>query len=319
MSKTFGGASLALAGFLGVAPLVAFAETTEYKVTFESTWSAQTHPLGFPVNPHFSGLIGGTHTSQVSFWQPGALASQGIQDMAELGSKTALMQEVQAAIGAGTANAVLSGGGISPSPGSVSLTFQVDDSFPLVTLVSMLAPSPDWFVGVSALSLRENGAWLPRIVIDLVVYDAGTDGGTSYGAPNQPSVPHVAVAENSSGAFAASNHVGTFTFVRTSVLDVGPSVSGSEPSLQLLGANPIRGDARFRVHVPDGRVGELAVYGISGRRIRSLFRGGPSGGPDIVTWDGLDDRGVRVAPGAYFVCLKVEGAPSRTLRVALLR
>ena len=48
--------------------------TAEYVVQFDATWSAQTHPLNFPPNPHFSGLIGGTHNDQVAFWEVGELA-----------------------------------------------------------------------------------------------------------------------------------------------------------------------------------------------------------------------------------------------------
>lgn len=313
------GPAFTLVMLLGLAPIAAFAETTEYQVTFESTWSAQTHPFEFPANAHFSGLIGGTHTNLVTFWLPGAQASSGIQYMAEQGSKTQLMQEVQAAIGAGTANAVLSGGGLGTSPGTVSLTFTVDAAFPLVTLVSMLAPSPDWFVGVRGLSLRENGAWIPHVVVDLALHDAGTDDGTSYASPNQPSVPHVPIAENTTGAFAASNHVGTFTFVRTSVLDVPPAPAGSAARLERVGANPIREDARFRIQVPEGSVGEVAVHGVTGQRVRSLFHGGTPGGSRIVTWNGRDDRDARMPPGVYLVSLRIAGGPTRALRVAVVR
>jgi hypothetical protein len=310
---------MALAILVGAASDVALAETTEYRVTFESTWSAQTHPFQFPANAHFSGLIGGTHTDQVSFWQVGELASPGIQAMAEQGLKTVLAQEVQAAIDAGTANAVLSGNGISPSPGSVSLTFPVDDTFPFVTLVSMLAPSPDWFVGVSGLRLHENGAWIPQIVVDLALYDAGTDDGLSYTSPNQPSMPHVPIAENASGAFAASSHVGTFTFVRTSVLGVAPPLVARDARLDLLGTNPIRESVRFRIQVPDGHLGDLAVYTVTGERVRSLFRGGTAGQASTVIWDGRDDRGTRVPSGIYFISLRVAGASPRAIRVAVLQ
>ena len=45
-----------------------------YTVEFESTWSANTHPTDFPSNPHFSGLVGGTHDNSVTFWETGQLA-----------------------------------------------------------------------------------------------------------------------------------------------------------------------------------------------------------------------------------------------------
>ena len=55
----------------------------EYTVVFEATWSAESHPDGFPPSPHFSGLIGGTHNDQVTFWEVGGLASPGMESMAE--------------------------------------------------------------------------------------------------------------------------------------------------------------------------------------------------------------------------------------------
>ncbi len=312
-------ASMALGILVGAAPVASLAETAEYRVTFESTWSAQTHPFQFPANPHFSGLIGGTHTDRVSFWNVGDLASQGIQDMAEQGLKTTLAQEVQAAIAAGTANAVLSGDGIGPSPGSVSLTFQVDEAFPFVTLVSMIAPSPDWFVGVSGLRLRENGAWTPHLVVDLALYDAGTDAGLSYTSPNKPSMPHVPIAENTSGAFAASNHVGTFTFDRTAALGVAPPLTARDARLELQGPNPMRESVQFRIQVPEGQFGDVAVFTVSGQRVRSLFRGGTAGQPRTMTWDGRDDRGTRVPQGVFVVSLHVPGAPPRAIRVAVVQ
>ena len=73
------------------------AATARYRVTFDATWSAQTHPTDIPGNAHFSGLIGGTHRSTVTFWSEGGLASEGIQLMAERGRQTPLDLEVGAA------------------------------------------------------------------------------------------------------------------------------------------------------------------------------------------------------------------------------
>ena len=185
-----------------------------YDVVFESTWSAATHPTSFPANAHFSGLIGATHGPGASFWSVGSLASDGIKEMAELGSKSPLDSEVQAAIQAGLAVGLLSGGGVGVSPGSVSLTFDVSADFPLVTLVSMIAPSPDWFVGVSALPLFEEGAWVDRVVVDLLAYDAGTDSGTAYTSPNQPTQPKVDITQITASPFNLATPVGTFTFTR---------------------------------------------------------------------------------------------------------
>jgi hypothetical protein len=189
-----------------------------YTVTFTSTWSATTHPVDFPSGAeHFSGLIGATHSDQVVFWRAGQLASPGIQAMAELGSKSPLTDEIAAAITAGTAQYELSGGGIRPSPGQVSLDFQISDTHPLVTLVTMIAPSPDWFVGVADLPLLGSNGWVESITVELRGWDAGTDDGATYIATDAPAVPHVSISPLQDGPFKVNGQVpslGTYTFVR---------------------------------------------------------------------------------------------------------
>jgi hypothetical protein len=188
-----------------------------YTVTFTSTWSAATHPTEFPAGAHFSGLIGATHDDRVRFWREGELASPGIQAMAELGSKSPLSDEIAAAQTAGTAQNELSGEGIRPSPGQVALDFDISVTHPLVTLVSMIAPSPDWFVGVADLSLRRNGAWVDSMSVVLYGWDAGTDVGTTYTAANAAAMPHVPITPLVDGPFNVGGAVpslGTFTFIR---------------------------------------------------------------------------------------------------------
>jgi hypothetical protein len=158
-------------------------------VTFESTWSDSTHPQDFPPNPHFSPLIGGTHNAEVAFWEPGRLASTGIKEVAELGKAGQLRDEVNNAIDAGTALTVISGDGIASSPGSVSTSFDINVSHPLVTLVTMIAPSPDWFIGVHGLNMFSHGRWAEKMVVPVFPYDAGTDSGTTYRSPDEPTIP----------------------------------------------------------------------------------------------------------------------------------
>jgi hypothetical protein len=187
-----------------------------YTVTFESRWSAASHPDGFPPNPHFSGLIGVGHNGTVTFWSEGELASPGIENMAETGSKSPFTNEIATAIAAGSADSTLSGNGIGTSPGTISLTFEITEQFPLVTLVSMLAPSPDWFVGVSGLNLLENGEWIESLSVELFVYDAGTDSGTSYTSADLVTDPPENITRINSAPFLVNDEVpsvGTFMFV----------------------------------------------------------------------------------------------------------
>jgi hypothetical protein len=186
-----------------------------YTARFDSTWSEETHPLYFPSTAHFSGLIGGTHNGEVEFWREGELASTGIKDMSERGRKSPLDAEVQAAIAAGNAGQVISGPGIGLSPGTASVSFTATREFPLVTLVSMIAPSPDWFVGVSGLSLFRDGRWVEELVVELQPYDAGTDSGAIYTSPDEVTVPFEPISHLTSGPFANGLTLGTYTFTRT--------------------------------------------------------------------------------------------------------
>ena len=170
-------------------PTTPFEDSSEarYRVSFVSTWSSLTHPTQFPSNPHFSGLVGAVHNSSASLWTLNGFSTQGMEDMAEFGGKSALLSEVQTLINQGDALSTLSGGGISRSPGMVSLEFTIEEDYPLVSLVSMLAPSPDWFVGVSSLNLFPNGSWIELIAINLELYDSGTDDGASFASANSDS------------------------------------------------------------------------------------------------------------------------------------
>ena len=191
--------------------------TARYRVLFNATWSAATHPNEFPSTPHFSGLIGGTHNDQVKFWETGQNATPGIKSMAETGAQRLLAGEVRDAIQRGTAEHVLAGGGIGRSPGLVSLEFEISREFPLVTLVSMIAPSPDWFVGVRDLNLLESGDWVGSLTRELLPYDAGTDSGVSFNSPNAPTVPPQPIrriTERPLGNGRTAAPLGTFTFTR---------------------------------------------------------------------------------------------------------
>ncbi len=187
-----------------------------YRVTFDATWRKSSIP-GTPSNPHFSPLIGGTHEEGTVFWEPGSRASDGIKDMAERGRTSPLDDEISRAINRGQAEHLLRGGPIGSSPGSRRLEFEIGLDHPYVTLVSMVAPSPDWFVGVSGLSLLEDGDWAESITVELFAYDAGTDGGTDFTSADQPLSPREPIARINGAPFRVSGSLrslGTFRFKR---------------------------------------------------------------------------------------------------------
>lgn len=149
--------------------------TVRYRVVFDALWSQATHPQDYPGNPHFSPLIGATHSAAVRFWADGGIASDGIKRMAEQGFTSPLDAHINDAIAGGTARALILGGRIQLSPASVAVEFEMHQSHPLLTLVTMVAPSPDWFVGVAGLPLF-------------------ADSGRSYESPDAPLNPRQPIA-----------------------------------------------------------------------------------------------------------------------------
>jgi hypothetical protein len=188
-----------------------------YKVVFSSTWSNATHPQDAPNTPHMSHLFGVSHNQDISFWKLGESVKDGIKNIAEKGSGFKFIKEAEWAIRIDQAKDIFDGNDIKSSPGSSEAEFKVTEDFPLVTLTNMLAPSPDWITGVSSLSLCENGRWIDFKTIPAEVYDAGTDGGRTYTAKDQPLAERQPVALlNESGRtdYASFPAIGEYVFTK---------------------------------------------------------------------------------------------------------
>lgn len=257
--------SLLALGLLA-APVWAQSEAT-YAVTFESTWTSSTHPDGFPPGPHFSGLVGATHVATTSLWEPGGKASDGIEAMAETGAKSPLLAEADVLRGRGVVESTLSGSGI-PSPGSTSLTFRVSESHAFVSLVAMLAPSPDWFVGVNGLALRDGSGWISEIVVPLEVYDAGTDSGPTYTSADDDTDPAADITKIEESPFMVGDAlvpVGTYTFTLQNVTTTDDAPEAFDRVT--LTPNPVRSVAMLTLDRPDATPISVEVFDAMGRRV----------------------------------------------------
>lgn len=151
-----------------------------YSVEVNCTWNSQSP--GWPdQDAHFSWMGGATHNDNVKFWETGILASAGIDQMSITGVTSRLIFEIQTEIEKGNAEGIIDQQHWF-CPDEIThvncgdLTFQivVTKEFPLVSLVSMLGPSPDWFIGTESLSMVDDDReFIPRIVYELYPYDAG--------------------------------------------------------------------------------------------------------------------------------------------------
>ena len=160
-----------------------------YTITFTGAWTAEATPGGVPDGAHFSPLIGGVHNADVAFLKAGGQATPGIESMAERGRTATLTEEIQAA-GANALSVLRkdSGPGATASDTFEAVTVTADH--PRITLLSMIAPSPDWFVGVFGLSLLDaEGNWADALTVNLYPWDAGTEEGDDFSFDNAATVP----------------------------------------------------------------------------------------------------------------------------------
>lgn len=194
----------------------------EYTVVFKNMWTKSRHPFEYPEagvisGPHFSGLIGGAHNASFSLFAEGMSPTAGLERLAEMGRHSPLDDEIRGAMSAGKVGALVASGPLRDLADSLVVTIRVDAAHPLVSLVAMIAPSPDWFTGVAGLSLQEKGSWVGKKTVELFAYDAGSDDGATYKADDLDVNPKKAVAKSMGKHFAPNGApvpVATLTFIR---------------------------------------------------------------------------------------------------------
>lgn len=97
---------------------------------------------------------------------------------------------------------------------------EVNKIYHLVSAITMIAPSPDWFTGVHDYNLcnESNGKWFDKKVKDLFLYDSGTDDAPTFvhnNTPSNPVVPIFLITNKHEGSLKSNNTMkrfGTFTF-----------------------------------------------------------------------------------------------------------
>lgn len=165
------------------------AEKATYRVKVIGNWSGSTHPTEYPSNSHFSPVIGMTSKPGVRFFDVGELASDGMEIMAETGGTSPLDGEINAIVASGKADQLIKGSGLSTGTSSFTFEIEISYEYPEVTLVSMIAPSPDWFVAVENVTFLDDDCFLDHTILKTTAYDAGTDSGPTFKSPDDDTNP----------------------------------------------------------------------------------------------------------------------------------
>ncbi|MGH8029561.1 MAG: spondin domain-containing protein, partial [Arenimonas sp.] len=178
-----------------------------YQITFSSRWTENDHPLEYPGPKfaglsvaHFSPIIGASHKPGFALFAEGTAPSAGLESLSETGKHVPLDAEINTAMTLGTVLSLVESAEPLKDHGKTLMAeVPVDGMHPQVSLVAMIAPSPDWFAGVKDVNLVENGQWVAEKTVDLLPYDSGGDEGTTYradDADNDPKKPTSSLAGN---------------------------------------------------------------------------------------------------------------------------
>jgi len=275
-----------------------------YDITFNSTWNAVDH-TEIPANAHWSNLVGATHKNENAFLQFLQPASTGIRDVAELGSNHALMNEVQNSTHtkAWLNTAFNSYSAIS----SATLTaIEFTEEYHLLTLVSMIAPSPDWFIAVNSLDLRNdsNTGWKQSFTVAVFVYDAGTDSGSSYNAANMETSPPIGVFKINSAPFNGHQVGELVVTFKSSSLDT--SEFKTTNTLKLF-PNPSKGTVSITGIAIDLK--SIEIFNILGSKVKTIAVSATTNRLDLDLAD--------LKKGIYLVKLTDKNGNSKTQKLVL--
>ena len=88
--------------------------------------------------------------------------------------------------------------------------------------------------------------------------------------------------------------------------------------LQAIYPNPFNAQCKIKITTIGHEKVQLAVYDLSGRKVRSLINHSLSPGAHAIQWDGKDVFGRNVASGVYFIHL-IQGEFATSRRAVLVR
>ena len=157
-----------------------------YRTELRLQWT--TPAFTIPAGAHFTVFVGAIHQKETAIWKPGTLASMGLENIAEVGNNVRMYAELDSIILAGKA---LSRFGIAPPAiaSGYDTIFRFTLQHSCISFASMIAPSPDWFVGLSQYNMLQDGQWLTERTVPLFLYDAGTEDGDIFGYNNPATIP----------------------------------------------------------------------------------------------------------------------------------
>jgi hypothetical protein len=194
---------LALAAALGfVASQALAAGGAVYEVRVERTWSDATHPRDYPGDAaHFSPGIGATHAPAYKLFADGGIATPGLETLSQKGRTSPFDMEIAGAQDKGAVGNVFMLSPVRIAGGESKAEVRADDMHSMLSFAQMIAPSPDWFTGVTSVALKRDGRWIDGETMPLYAWDSGTNNATTYLASKVAVDPFVPTSLNKAPMF----------------------------------------------------------------------------------------------------------------------
>jgi hypothetical protein len=152
-----------------------------YSVQFATNWG-NDQSVNSPANPHTGNMFLTTGNGETSLFDVGQDASESIATAAMYGEVDDLVDDAEDddnIYHVYTANVI-------QAPGKQNFDIEVTPDYPYLSFATMIAPSGDWFTGISNLNLVNDGQWIDNVTVPLYVYSAGTDSVQGFSDQHQP-------------------------------------------------------------------------------------------------------------------------------------
>lgn len=236
-----------------------------YDIFFTSIWNETDHTR-IPVNAHWSKLVGATHRTANAFLQIGSLSTTGIKNIAEIGNNTVFNTEVTSKITNAESDQYIDGPSLGTATGTIKISnLLVSKEFSLLTLVSMIAPSPDWMIAINGYNLLDvDGNWKTYDTMDMFVYDAGTDNGIDYTSENNITNPFQPISIISGLPFN-NLKIGTLTLMLKTTSGINNDIAVNKINIF---PNPVTDGKLIIDNIEDVNLTKIEIINFSGCRVK---------------------------------------------------
>lgn len=171
------------------------------------------------------------------------------------------------------------------------------------------------------LRLRNNEQFISQTILGGIVFASDTTASIEYSWVSK-SQYLIAQASSQDGEtnpnFTDASNFSRITSSATGVASRNRDALPEEFALAQNFPNPFNPDTRITFEMREAAHAELAVYSLTGEKVRTLLASPLAAGTHAAVWDGKDQSGNRLASGFYLYRLQV-GNTQQTKRMLLVK